>query len=111
MSGRSSAVQVPELVGLSVEEAHDAALDAGLLAVDQGDSDPAPEPGDRGSAPARRVYRQDPTADSQVTTGSRVGIWARRPDDPGSDEGGGGGGGGSDLTPTGPLPQSGRGTK
>ncbi|MFP5070415.1 PASTA domain-containing protein [Pseudonocardia nantongensis] len=110
MDGRS---QVPELVGLSVEDAHDTALDAGLLAVEQDDADPdAGEWGSTGGlTPVRRVYRQEPSPGKAVATGARVGIWARRPDDPGPDDGGGGGGGGSDLTPTGPAPQSGRGTK
>lgn len=104
---------MPELVGLSVEEAHDAALDAGLLAVNHSDSDPAAAAGERASAPPRRVYRQEPSTGVVVATGTRVGIWGRRPDDPRSDDdgGGGGGGGGPDLAPTGPGPQSGSGTK
>ena len=107
-----SAVRVPELVGLSVDEAHDAALDAGLLAVNHSESDPTATAGERTSAPPRRVYRQEPPTGAAVATGTRVRIWARRPDDPGTDnDDGGGGGDGPDLAPTGPGPQSGTGTK
>lgn len=109
MNRRSpSAVQVPVLVGLSVDEAHDAALDAGLLAVNHSESDPAATAGQQASSPPRRVYRQEPPTATVMATGTRVGMWVRRPDDPGSDDDDGGG---PDLAPTGPGPQSGTGTK
>ncbi|ALL79397.1 hypothetical protein AD006_29415 (plasmid) [Pseudonocardia sp. EC080610-09] len=103
-------VQVPELLELSVDEAHDVALDAGLLAVDHSDSGPTTTTADRASAPPQRVYCQELPAGAMVPTGTRIGIWARRPDDPGPDDDSGGGGG-PDLVPTGPEPQLGGGTK
>jgi hypothetical protein len=103
-----SVVQVPELLALSVDQAHDVALDAGLLAVDHSDSEPTTAAA-RASAPPQLVYRQELPAGAAVPTGTRIGIWARRPDDPGSDDDNGGGG--PDLVPTGPDPQLGGGTK
>ncbi|HEY4004467.1 MAG TPA: PASTA domain-containing protein [Pseudonocardia sp.] len=80
--------EVPALVGMPPAQAHDAALDAQLLAVDQ---DPAHSP-----TVAGVVAAQKPEAGSKVSTGHRVMIWVRT----GGPEGGGGGGGRGNL----PLP-------
>lgn len=89
---------VPSLVGQSATTAHDLALDARVLAVDQ---DPAHSPNVRGV-----VAAQQPDPGSKVSTGHRVRIWVRT--DPDS---GGGGGGGNQRVPTGPAPLSPAGAK
>ncbi|GEL18184.1 hypothetical protein PA7_20210 [Pseudonocardia asaccharolytica DSM 44247 = NBRC 16224] len=90
-------VRVPRLVGLAAEAAHDAALDAGVLAVDQDPSHTATMDG--------TVVRQQPMPGREVKVGTSVLIWVRTDSD-----GGGGGGGGSRL-PTGPRPLLPAGTK
>lgn len=87
---------VPPLVGLTVAAAHDAALDARLLAVDQDPSHSPTMPG--------IVAAQDPVADSEVSSGHRVRIWVdTNPDD--------NGGGGGPLVPSGPTLLTPAGTK
>lgn len=88
--GSTALTRVPELVGLPAAEAHDVALDAHVLAVDQ-DS--------RHAATVRgTVTRQEPAPDSEVPTGARVRIWVRT-DDPGPGRDGGG-----SALPQGPRP-------
>ncbi|HET9254536.1 MAG TPA: PASTA domain-containing protein [Pseudonocardiaceae bacterium] len=94
--GQGQAV-VPALVGLTAAVAHDAALDAHLLAVDQ---DPSHSPSVAGV-----VEAQEPAPGSQVVPGHRVRIWVKT--DPGED----GGGGGGLPTPSGPAPLSSAGAK
>lgn len=66
-TGSSTVVRVPNLVGLAVPAAHDAALDAGVLAVERPTDDPAGrEPG------PVTVTGQHPVAGSVVVSGSRV---------------------------------------
>ncbi|MGH3671935.1 MAG: PASTA domain-containing protein [Pseudonocardiaceae bacterium] len=87
---------VPSLVGLAAVVAHDVALDAQLLAVDQ---DPSHSP-----TVAGVVAAQEPAAGSQVTPGHWVRIWVQT--DPGDD----GGGGGGRPVPSGPTPLTSAGT-
>ncbi|GAA4833132.1 hypothetical protein GCM10023201_21450 [Actinomycetospora corticicola] len=61
------AARVPELTGVPVSEAHDRALDAGLLAV--------PENAFHTAAGRAHVGRQDPEPGTSVETGSIVRIW------------------------------------
>ena len=61
------AARVPELTGVPVQEAHDRALDAGLLAV--------PENAFHTGAGRAHVGRQDPEPGTSVETGSIVRIW------------------------------------
>ena len=89
---------VPSLVGLAPAAAHDVALDAQLLAVDQ-DSSHSP-------TVAGVVAAQEPAPGSQVAPGHRVQIWVQT--DPG--DGGRGGGGGLPV-PSGPTPLTPAGTK
>lgn len=84
---------VPELVGLPAAEAHDRALDAGMLAVGRN----AVHTG----AGRGHVIDQEPAAGRERERGSEIGIWIAAgsgspaggpgPDDP-QDPGGGGGG-------------------
>jgi hypothetical protein len=95
---------VPELVGLPAAEAHDLALDAGLLAV--------PRNATHTGAGRGAVADQEPGAGEARERGAVIGIWieggaARSATDPGSDgpdgSGGGGGGGvGPKPAPVGP---------
>jgi hypothetical protein len=84
---RSGTVQVPQLVGLAVVEAHDLALDVGVRAVDvrAGVEDWA-----------GTVTRQRPRSGRLVTAGACVHILVARggPEDNDDDGPGGGGGGG-----------------
>ena len=98
MGEHSRRVEVPGLVGLSTVAAHDAALDAGLLAVLQ---HPAPT----GMA-AVAVTAQRPPAGRQLRRGAQIQIWAL-PDDPGDGHGGGGG----QRLPLHPHPKTPAGTK
>jgi beta-lactam-binding protein with PASTA domain len=98
MGQREELTVVPALVGMPPAAAHDAALDARLLAVDQ---DPAHKPNMAGV-----VAAQQPEPGSRVLTGERVRIWVRT--DP---DGGDGGGGGNQPLSTGPQPLSSAGTK
>jgi beta-lactam-binding protein with PASTA domain len=104
--GRSeSTARVPALVGLALADAHDAALDAGVIAVD-----------DHPGAPAVRtatVTRQRPRAGRHVAVGTRVQIWTADPGDGHGSDGGGGdnGGGGGDREPLVPRPPVRTGTK
>lgn len=91
--GQTQVTVVPPLVGLGAAVAHDIALDAQVLAVDQ---DPSHSP-----TVAGVVAAQEPAAGSQVATGHRVRIWVET--NPGED-GGGGGGGGGQPAPSGPTP-------
>lgn len=88
---------VPQLVGLAAAVAHDTALDAQLLTVDQ----------DRSRSPtvAGVVAAQEPAAGSQVAAGHRVRIWVQT--NPGDD----GGGGGGRPVPSGPTPLTPAGSK
>lgn len=61
------AARVPELTGVPVSEAHDRALDAGLLAV--------PENAFHTGAGRAHVGRQDPEPGTSLETGSIVRIW------------------------------------
>jgi beta-lactam-binding protein with PASTA domain len=88
---------VPSLVGLAAAVAHDVALDAHLLAVDQ---DPSHSP-----TVAGVVAAQDPVAGSQVAPAHRVRIWVQT--NPCDD----GGGGGGLPAPSGPTPLTPAGTK
>lgn len=97
MSGRPDRVRVPALVGLTVPDAQDAALDAGLLAV-------LAAPRAAGTA---TVIEQHPPAGRRVGRGQVVRIWARRDDDPEDP----GGGGGRRPAPVGPRPLCPSGTK
>jgi beta-lactam-binding protein with PASTA domain len=88
---------VPPLVGLAVAAAHDVALDARLLAVDQ---DPSHSP-----TVAGIVAAQEPVAGSEVSSGHRVRIWVEtNPDDNGD-------GGGGPPVPSGPTPRTPAGAK
>lgn len=99
-----SLVRVPELVGLGVAAAHNAALDAGVLAVEHRVGS---GPGDRVAGTGVTVVRQRPVGGCEVTTGSWVDIWTTDAGQ-GPDDGGGGGGG---VRPNGPLPLLPAGTK
>ncbi|MDD7942561.1 PASTA domain-containing protein [Actinomycetospora lutea] len=59
--------QVPELVGVPAAEAHDRALDAGLLAV--------PENAWHTGAGRAHIARQEPEPGTAVSRGSIVRIW------------------------------------
>ena len=88
-------MQVPQLVGLAVVEAHDLALDVGVLAVDVRRGRGLDGHGDQAASAAGRL----------VTAGACVHIWVARdgPDDNADDDDGpGGGGGGGDRAPLGP---------
>jgi beta-lactam-binding protein with PASTA domain len=88
---------VPTLVGLAAATAHDVALDARVLAVDQ---DPAHSP-----TVAGVVTDQRPRPGSQVSPGDRVRIWVS------TDGPSGGGGGGGAPVPTKPVPLTPAGAK
>jgi beta-lactam-binding protein with PASTA domain len=90
MGRREALTVVPRLVGLPAITAHDVALDAQLLAVDQ---DPC-----HSAAVAGVVAAQLPTPGTYLTPGSRVRIWVKT----GLDDDGGNGGGGQRL-PSGPT--------
>lgn len=85
--------RVPELVGLPAAEAHDRALDAGMLAVGRN----AVHTG----AGRAHVNDQEPAPGEKLERGAEVGIWiaggaarpATGPDPDDGNEGGGGGGG------------------
>ncbi|GLZ46218.1 hypothetical protein Acsp06_24030 [Actinomycetospora sp. NBRC 106375] len=62
-----SPARVPELVGVPAAEAHDRALDAGLLAV--------PENAFHTGAGRAHISRQDPEPGTSVAPGSIVRIW------------------------------------
>ena len=96
--------RVPELVGLPAAEAHDRALDAGMLAVGRN----AVHTG----AGRAHVADQEPAAGEELERGAEVGIWiaggaarpATGPDpDDGPDGGGGGGGVRPEPSPVGPA--------
>jgi hypothetical protein len=98
---------VPELVGLAAADAHDAALDAGLLAI--------PQNAAHTGAGRSTVTHQKPSTGEELPRGGRILIWV---DDPHGgpapegpdDDGPGGGGGGSPLpTSPSPLPSAGQG--
>ena len=87
---------VPELVGLPAAEAHDRALDAGVLAVGRN----AVHTG----AGRGHVEDQEPAAGQQLERGTEVGIWiqggaARTPTGPDPDDGPDGSGGGGGVKP------------
>jgi beta-lactam-binding protein with PASTA domain len=92
---------VPELVGLAAADAHDAALDARLLAV--------PKNAAHTGAGRSTVTNQRPRAGASATPGDTISIWV---DDPaagpsteeGPDDDGSGGGGGGSRVPDGPKP-------
>ena len=88
---------VPSLVGLEATTAHDLALDAHLLAVDQ---DPR-----HSATVAGTVSAQEPLAGSQLAAGQKIRIWVRT--DPGED----GDGGGGLSAPSGPTPLTPAGSK
>ena len=90
----------PELVGLPAAEAHDRALDAGVLAV--------PRNATHTGAGRGPVADQEPAAGAPLERGAAINIWieggaARSSTDPGQDggsDGSGGGGGGVRPTPS-----------
>ena len=92
---------VPELVGLVAADAHDAALDARLLA--------APPNAAHTGAGRRNVPNQRPRAGATANPGDTISIWVDDPaagpssDEVPYDEGPVGGGGGSRV-PEGPRP-------
>ena len=88
---------VPTLVGLAAAAAHDVALDAQLLAVDQ---DPR-----HSATVAGIVAAQEPVAGSHLAPGQKVRIWVT------TDPGDGGHGGGGLPAPSGPTPLSPAGAK
>ncbi len=88
---------VPSLVGLAATAAHDLALDAHLLAVDQ---DPR-----HSATVAGIVAAQEPMAGSQLPAGQKIRIWVET--NPGED----GDGGGGLPAPSGPTPLTSAGTK
>ncbi|MDT7568630.1 MAG: hypothetical protein QOC67_2637 [Pseudonocardiales bacterium] len=90
---------VPTLVGLAAATAHDVALDAQVLAVDQ---DPEHSP-----TVAGVVTEQRPEPGIQVSPGQRVLIWVSTH----GPEGGGGGGGGNLPAPPKPTPLTPAGAK
>lgn len=79
MGQRETETVVPSLIGLPTEDAHNRALDARLLAVDQ-------DPGHKASTPGT-VTAQSPAPGSSLQVGQRIIIWV----DGGGDDGGGGG--------------------
>lgn len=81
-------VAVPRLTGLPVPEAHDTALDGGLLAVEHAPFGPLAD---------RRVTRQQPAPGGVPLHGSAVQVWTGPP--PGNP-----GGGGAGVAPDGPGP-------
>ena len=91
--GGTTTATMPELVGLPAAEAHDRALDAGVLAVGRN----AVHTG----AGRAHVADQEPAAGEEHERGAEVGIWiaggaarpATGPDPDDGPEGGGGGGG------------------
>lgn len=100
---------VPDLVGLDLPAAYDAALDAELLAVVVG-LGPSPH-GDRPGS-AYQVISQDLDPGRRLPRGHRVRVWVRRrPTDDADDDGGGGDGGGGLRRRTGPRPVVPSGTK
>ncbi|GAA4903101.1 PASTA domain-containing protein [Actinomycetospora succinea] len=87
---------VPELVGLPAAEAHDRALDAGVLAVGRN----AVHTG----AGRGHVEDQEPSAGQKLERGTEVGIWiqggaARTPTGPDPEDGPDGSGGGGGVKP------------
>jgi beta-lactam-binding protein with PASTA domain len=94
-------VLVPALVGLEVADAHERALEAGLVAVGTDLDTPPPTIG--------VVIGQEPPAGTQVPAGNTVVIHVRS-DSGGPDDGPGGGGGGL-PDPVDPEPVAPAGTK
>ncbi|WP_243417836.1 PASTA domain-containing protein [Actinomycetospora cinnamomea] len=93
---RGDVTTVPDLVGLPAAEAHDKALDAGVLAVGRN----AVHTG----AGRGHVNDQEPPAGEQRERGAEVGIWiaggaARTPTGPDPDDGPDGSGGGGGVRP------------
>lgn len=95
-------IEVPELVGLPAADAHDRALDAGVLAVGRNAT--------HTGAGRGQVSDQEPAAGETCERGAEVGIWidgARRatdgPDSDGGPDGSGGGGTTPAPTPVGPA--------
>ena len=95
MAVREVLTVVPRLLGLPAAEAHDVALDARLLAVEQ-----ALRPGDSGEVAV--VLAQAPGPGEYLPPGGRVRIWVG-PRPPG------GGGGNLPVSPT-PTPVAPSGT-
>jgi beta-lactam-binding protein with PASTA domain len=89
---------VPELVGLAAADAHDAALDARLLAV--------PKNAAHTGAGRSTVTNQRPRAGASATPGDTISIWVDDPasSEEGPDDDGSGGGGGGSRVPEGPKP-------
>jgi PASTA domain len=103
MGRRRRVAEVPDLNGLSVPDAENAVLDAGLLPrrVSQGSDLPC-----AGRQDGALVCRQDPRPHARMVAGGQVCFWCAPPgDDPP-----GGGRGGSRL-PRGPRPLSPTGSK
>lgn len=99
MTDTDQTTTVPDLVGLPAAEAHDKALDAGLLAV--------PRNATHTGAGRGPIADQEPAAGGRLERGAEVRIWieggaARSATDPGPDggpDGSGGGGGGVSPKP------------
>lgn len=93
---------VPELVGMAAADAHDAALDARLLAV--------PRNAWHTGAGRSTVTGQKPKAGEELPPGTHVSIWVDDPNGPPSggdpDTDGPDGGGGGSPVPSGPRPTS-----
>lgn len=109
--GTGDTVTVPELVGLPAADAHDRALDAGVLAVGRNAA--------HTGAGRGQVADQEPAAGERRERGAEVGIWIAGgterpansdPDDGPDDPGGGGGGGGTRPEPD-PVGPAGGGMK
>jgi beta-lactam-binding protein with PASTA domain len=82
---------VPDLVGLHLPAAHDAALDAGLLAVVVGDQCSSRHGHPDG--PGYQVIGQHPEPDRRLPRGQRVHVRVRRRPTGGPDDDGSGGDG------------------
>ena len=98
----ATATAVPDLVGMAAADAHDAALDARLLAV--------PQNAWHTGAGRSMVTGQRPKPGEELPPGTHVSIWVDDPNGPPSTDADGpdgpdGGGGGSSL-PSGPKPTS-----
>lgn len=98
---QTESTPVPDLVGLAAADAHDAALDARLLAI--------PQNARHTGAGRSTVTGQRPKAGAELPEGSRIEIWVDDPNGPPAEgpdaDGPDGGGGGGSRVPDGPKPQ------
>lgn len=102
LTGSTTPTSVPDLVGMAAADAHDAALDAQLLAV--------PQNAWHTGAGRSTVTGQKPKAGEELPPGTHVSIWVDDPNGPpsagGPDTDGPDGGGGGSPLPSGPKPTS-----